>query len=64
MGGLHRALALGRDLKTVDMRYVAEEMVAPYRTYEEQIKQICEWSIGRCRTARRQDAIVDLFRRA
>jgi SpoVK/Ycf46/Vps4 family AAA+-type ATPase len=64
IGGLHRAFAAGRDLETTDMRYVAEEMVPLYVTYEEQIKALREWSIGRCRTAGRQDAVVDLFRKA
>jgi ATPase family associated with various cellular activities (AAA) len=64
IGGLHRAFASGRDLETADMHYVAEEMVPLYRTYEENIKALREWSIGRCRTAGRQDAVVDLFRRA
>jgi hypothetical protein len=64
VGGLHRAFAAGRELATADMRYVAEEMVPLYQTYEEPIKALREWSIGRCRTAGRQDAVVDLFRRA
>jgi hypothetical protein len=64
IGGLHRAFAAGRELETSDMRYVAEEMVPLYETYEEQIKALREWAIGRCRTAGRQDAVVDLFRRA
>ena len=46
------------------MRYVAEEMVPLYKTYEEEIKALREWAIGRCRSAGRQDAIVDLFRKA
>ena len=64
VGGLHRAFAAGRELETADMRYVAEEMVPLYQTYEEQIKALREWAIGRCRTAGRQDAVVDLFRKA
>jgi hypothetical protein len=64
VGGLHRAFAAGRELSTADMRYVAEEMVPLYRTYEEPIKALREWAIGRCRTAGRQDAVVDHFRRA
>ncbi len=64
VGGLHRAFAGGHDLATADMRYVAQEMVPLYQTYEEQIKALREWAIGRCRTAGRQDAVVDLFRRA
>ncbi len=63
VGGLHRAFASGRELETGDMRYIAEEMVPLYQTYEESIKALREWSIGRCRTAGRQDAVVDLFRR-
>jgi hypothetical protein len=64
IGGLHRAFAAGRELSAADMRYVAEEMVPLYQTYEEQIKALREWAIGRCRTAGRQDAVVDLFRKA
>jgi hypothetical protein len=64
VGGLHRAFAAGRDLSTADMRFVAEETVPLYRTYEESIKSLREWAIGRCRTAGRQDAVADLFRRA
>jgi SpoVK/Ycf46/Vps4 family AAA+-type ATPase len=63
IGGLHRAFAAGRDLTTADMRYVAEETVPLYQTYEEQIKALREWAIGRCRTAGRQDAVVDMFRK-
>ncbi|APR76872.1 AAA ATPase central domain protein [Minicystis rosea] len=63
VGGLHRAFAAGRELETADMRYVAEEMVPLYQTYEEPIKALREWAIGRCRSAGRQDAIVDLFRK-
>ena len=63
VGGLHRAFAAGRELETADMRYVAEEMVPLYQTYEEQIKALREWAIGRCRTAGRQDAVVDMFRK-
>ena len=64
VGGLHRAFAGGRDLSTADLRYVAEEMVPLYQTYEEPIKALREWAIGRCRTAGRQDAVIDLFRKA
>jgi SpoVK/Ycf46/Vps4 family AAA+-type ATPase len=64
VGGLHRAFADGRELTTVDLRYVAEETVPLYQTYEESIKALREWAVGRCRTAGREDAVVDLFRRA
>jgi hypothetical protein len=63
IGGLHRAFAAGREMDDADMRYVAQEMVPLYATYEESIKALREWAIGRCRTAGRQDAVVDLFRR-
>jgi hypothetical protein len=33
------------------VRYVAGEMVPLYPTYEEAIKALREWSIGRCRMA-------------
>ena len=61
---MHRAFAAGRELETADMRYLAQEMVPLYQTYEEQIKALRERAIGRCRTAGRQDAVVDLFRKA
>ena len=64
VGGLHRAFAAGRELESTDLRYVAEESVPLYVTYEEPIKALREWAIGRCRTAGRQDAVVDLFRKA
>jgi hypothetical protein len=64
VAGLHRAFAAGREMESADMRYVAEEMVPLYQTYEESIKALREWSIGRCRSAGRQDAVVDLFRKA
>jgi hypothetical protein len=64
VGGLHRAFAAGRELETTDLRFVAEESVPLYRTYEEPIKALREWAIGRCRTAGRADRVVDLFRRA
>ncbi len=62
VGGLHRAFAAGREMDTTDMRYVAEETVPLYQTYEESIKALREWSIGRCRKAGRVDEVVDLFR--
>jgi hypothetical protein len=64
VGALHRAFALGREVETQDLRRVAQELVPLYRTYEEQIKALREWSRGRTRTAGRQSAVVDLFRRA
>ena len=42
IGGMHRAFAAGRDLETADVRYVAEEMVPLYQTYEEPIKALRE----------------------
>jgi hypothetical protein len=62
VGGLHRAFAGGREVETADLRYVAEETVPLYQTYEESIKTLREWSIGRCRKAGRVDEVVDLFR--
>ncbi|MFO0756666.1 MAG: AAA family ATPase [Byssovorax sp.] len=62
VGGMHRAFAAGKDLETADLRYVAEETVPLYQTYEESIKALREWSIGRCRKAGRVDEVVDLFR--
>lgn len=64
VGGLHRAFALGRELELADLRRVAQDLVPLFRTYEEEIKALREWSIGRARAAGREGAVVDLFRRA
>jgi SpoVK/Ycf46/Vps4 family AAA+-type ATPase len=64
VGALHRAYALGREVETVDLRRVAQDVVPLFRTYEEQIKALREWSRGRARAAGRTGAVVDLFRRA
>jgi len=63
VGALHRAYALGREVETGDLRRVAQDVVPLFRTYEEQIKALREWSRGRARTAGRAGAVVDLFRR-
>ena len=63
VGALHRAYALGRELETGDLRRVAQDVVPLFRTYEEQIKALREWAIGRARVAGRAGAVVDLFRR-
>jgi hypothetical protein len=63
VGALHRAYAMGRELETPDLRRVAQDLVPLYKTYEEQIKALREWSRGRARTAGRAGAVVDLFRR-
>ncbi len=64
VGGLHRAYALGRELETQDLRRVAQDLVPLYRTYEENIKALREWARGRARTAGREGAVVELFRRS
>ena len=64
VGALHRAFAGGRELETADLRRVAQDLVPLFRTYEEEIKALREWSRGRARTAGRVGAVVDLFRRA
>ncbi len=64
IGALHRAYALGREVETGDLRRVAQELVPLFKTYEEQIKALREWSRGRARGAGRTGAVVDLFRRA
>ena len=64
VGGLHRAFALGREVETLDLRRLAQELVPLYKTYEEQIKALREWARGRARLAGREAAVVDLFRRA
>jgi hypothetical protein len=63
VGALHRAYALGREVETGDLRRVAQDVVPLFRTYEEQIKGLREWSRGRARPAGRTGAVVDLFRR-
>ena len=40
------------------------DVVPLSRTYAEQIKELREWARGRARTAGREGAVVDLFRRA
>ena len=64
VGSLHRAFAAGRDLENADLRRVAQDLVPLFKTYEEEIKALREWSRGRARTAGREGAVVDLFRRA
>jgi len=63
VGGLHRAFARGQEVETSDLRRVAQELVPLFRTYEEEIKALREWSRGRARSAGREGAVVDLFRR-
>jgi len=63
VGALHRAFAQKRDLDAGDLRRVAQDLVPLFRTYEEQIKGLREWARGRARTAGREGAVVDLFRR-
>ncbi|BDG06195.1 AAA family ATPase [Anaeromyxobacter oryzae] len=64
IGALHRAYAQGRELETADLRRIAQDVVPLFKTYEEQIKGLREWSRGRARVAGRPGAVVDLFRRA
>jgi len=64
VGALHRAFASGRDLENADLRRVAQDLVPLFKTYEEEIKALREWSRGRARSAGREGAVVDLFRRA
>ena len=64
VAALHRAFALGREPTDADLRHVARDVVPLSRTYAEQIKELRDWARGRARTAGREGAIVDLFRRA
>ena len=64
VGAMHRAFAQGRDLEMSDLRRVAQDLVPLFKTYEEEIKALREWSRGRARAAGREGAVVDLFRRA
>jgi hypothetical protein len=63
VSALHRAFAQKRELTEADLRRAAREMIPLYKTYEESVKQLREWSRGRARSAGREGAIVDLFRR-
>ncbi len=63
VGAMHRAFAQGRDLEMSDLRRVAQDLVPLFKTYEEEIKALREWSRGRARAAGREGAVVDLFRR-
>ncbi len=62
VGALHRAFSQGRELSAADLRRIARDIVPLSTTYEEQIKALREWAIGRTRYAGREAAIVDLFR--
>jgi hypothetical protein len=64
VGALHRAFAQGREVEIADLRRVAQDLVPLFKTYEEEIKALREWSRGRARTAGREGAVVDLFRRS
>ena len=64
VGALHRAFAQGHELETADLRRVAQDVVPLFRTYEEEITALREWSRGRARSAGREGAVVDLFRRS
>ncbi|MFO0556613.1 MAG: AAA family ATPase [Polyangiales bacterium] len=64
LASLQRAFSLGREVNEGDLRRSARELVPLYRTYEEQIKQLREWSRGRARLAGREGTLLDLFRRA
>ena len=63
VGGMHRAFAQGRDLEMADLRRMGQDLVPLFKTYEEEIKALREWSRGRARAAGREGAVVDLFRR-
>ncbi len=64
VAALHRAFKLGREASDADLRHAARDVVPLSKTYAEQIKELREWARGRARTAGREGAIVDLFRRA
>jgi hypothetical protein len=64
VGALHRAYAQGRELETGDLRRIAQDVVPLFKTYEEQIKALREWSRGRARVAGRTGEVAELFRRA
>ena len=61
--GALRAFSQRRDLEIGDLRRVADDLVPLFRTYEESIKTLREWARGRARTAGREGAVLDWFRR-
>jgi hypothetical protein len=63
VAALHRAFALEREATDADLRHAARDVVPLSRTYAEQIKELRDWARGRARTAGREGAVVDLFRR-
>ncbi len=63
VAALHRAFKLGREAGDGDLRHAARDVVPLSKTYAEQIKELREWARGRARTAGREGAVVDLFRR-
>ncbi len=63
LAAMQRAFSMGREVNEGDLRRAARELVPLYRTYEEQIKQLREWSRGRARLAGREGTLLDLFRR-
>jgi len=64
VAALHRAFAREGEPTDADLRHVARDVVPLSRTYAEQIKELRDWARGRARTAGREGAVVDLFRRA
>ena len=59
--GLHRAFRGKRELTTDDLRIAAKTTVPLYRTYEEQIKALREWSKRRARRASTDARIAELW---
>ncbi len=59
--GLYRAFRAGRDLSTEDLRVAAKSTVPLYRTYEEEIKALREWSKRRARRASVDARIAELW---
>src|SRR5262249_25076675 len=64
VAALHRAFKVGREPTDADLGHVGRDVVPLSRTYAEQIKELRDWARGRARTAGREGAVVDLFRRA
>ena len=61
ISGLYAAFADSRELRETDLENAIHETVPLYDTYEERIKELRDWGIGRTRPASVDAKIVELF---
>jgi hypothetical protein len=61
VSALYRAFAAGRDMQHRDLEIAMAETVPLYRTYEEKIKTLRDWSRGRARPASMERKRMDFF---